>query len=67
MLSASYAVNSFYEPFFSLQIDSLICFNWSFYAANLEITTKARQPNPIIYRKLRRGSAGRIPEKQIEV
>ncbi|XP_027927324.1 uncharacterized protein LOC114184240 isoform X2 [Vigna unguiculata] len=26
----------------------------------------ARQPNPIIYRKLRRGSAGRIPEKQIE-
>ncbi|ESW11654.1 hypothetical protein PHAVU_008G048600 [Phaseolus vulgaris] len=26
----------------------------------------ARQPNQIIYRKLRRGSAGRIPEKQIE-
>ncbi|KAK7374441.1 hypothetical protein VNO80_07871 [Phaseolus coccineus] len=25
-----------------------------------------RQPNQIIYRKLRRGSAGRIPEKQIE-
>ncbi|KAL9297105.1 hypothetical protein ACSQ67_023001 [Phaseolus vulgaris] len=59
--------NSFYEPFFPLKLYSLFsCFNWPFYVANLEITTKARQPNQIIYRKLRRGSAGRIPEKQIE-
>lgn len=66
----SYA-GSCYAPCFPLKVDFFFGFNWSFHFLFFfckSLTTKTRQPNPIIYRKLRRGStAGRFQEKQIEV